>query len=308
MARHDERTPNEMRIEMITQPIVVRSSLIFLYVASWIGFGFTYRWLADASNGAAFIFNEDVRLFGQMRAFKRAVGSSVDQEVIFSLLKADGGNRFGVRIQTDGVADQVYSDQPLGYDWAAFYSSHFEREGATHFETKVLDRSPPPLANLAAHVEGMPRLPETEFYKIALRLVRAEPYVLPTPERPFKSMAAVATYIIWTDRPPQQLRIEGHIILALPLSFLPHLLERSYNFPDDSLFKLQSVVRGHFRYPLADFMYFSAVTITTVGYGDILPGNTTTRMVVMAEAMLGVILIGAFVSSLFWRPDRSSSK
>ena len=75
-------------------------------------------------------------------------------------------------------------------------------------------------------------------------------------------------------------------------------------FPlDDTLFKLQAIERGQLRYPFWDFLYFSAVTITTVGYGDILPGDTTARMLVMTEAMLGVILMGAFVSSLFWRPD-----
>lgn len=241
-----------------------------------------------------------------MRAFKRAVVFSIDEEAILSVLKSGGSARFGIRINTKDVAEQVYTDQPLGPPWAAFYSSRFERAGATHFETRVLDRSPPPLAGVAAQVEGMPRLPEAEFYKITLTLVRGAPSnLLPTLGHPLTGRTVVATHIIWTDRPPQVFSVERNAILALPLSFLPRLLERSYVFPDDSLFKLQDVVRGHYWYPLSDFMYFSAITITTVGYGDILPGNTMTRIVVMVEAMLGVVLIGTFVSSLFWRPEHS---
>lgn len=44
--------------------------------------------------------------------------------------------------------------------------------------------------------------------------------------------------------------------------------------------------------------YFSAVTITTVGYGDIVPLTTRTRLLVAGEAILGVVIIGLFLNSV----------
>jgi|GEM_PF-3387220 hypothetical protein len=45
-----------------------------------------------------------------------------------------------------------------------------------------------------------------------------------------------------------------------------------------------------------DFVYFSAITISTVGYGDILPNSTTVRMVVVSEVILGQFLLIVFLN------------
>ncbi len=45
-------------------------------------------------------------------------------------------------------------------------------------------------------------------------------------------------------------------------------------------------------------LYFSTVTITTLGYGDISPGNAIARGLATTEAACGVVLIGVFVSVL----------
>jgi hypothetical protein len=45
-------------------------------------------------------------------------------------------------------------------------------------------------------------------------------------------------------------------------------------------------------------LYFSATTITTLGFGDIVPLSTAARMVVSLESVLGIVLIGLFVNAL----------
>lgn len=45
-------------------------------------------------------------------------------------------------------------------------------------------------------------------------------------------------------------------------------------------------------------LYLSAVTITTLGYGDIVPLTTLGRLCITAEAILGMVLIGLFLNSL----------
>lgn len=48
-----------------------------------------------------------------------------------------------------------------------------------------------------------------------------------------------------------------------------------------------------------DACYFSVVTITTLGYGDIVPADGTGRILAMLEVLLGVIVIGLFLNSLW---------
>jgi len=43
-----------------------------------------------------------------------------------------------------------------------------------------------------------------------------------------------------------------------------------------------------------DFLYFSIITATTTGYGDILPNTSLIRMLVSAEVLLNLILFGLF--------------
>ncbi|HXA00124.1 MAG TPA: potassium channel family protein [Candidatus Dormibacteraeota bacterium] len=47
-----------------------------------------------------------------------------------------------------------------------------------------------------------------------------------------------------------------------------------------------------------DFLYFSGVTITTVGYGDILPNRTLVRILVLIEVLAGLMLLGIAVALL----------
>lgn len=53
--------------------------------------------------------------------------------------------------------------------------------------------------------------------------------------------------------------------------------------------------------------YLSAVTITTVGYGDVVPLTTEARLAVAAEAILGVLTAGLFVTALFTRRPKAAT-
>ncbi|WP_373034005.1 potassium channel family protein [Sulfurovum sp.] len=49
---------------------------------------------------------------------------------------------------------------------------------------------------------------------------------------------------------------------------------------------------------LVQCFYFSAVTITTLGYGDISPTNDLGRLVAASESIFGITLIGLFLNAL----------
>lgn len=48
-----------------------------------------------------------------------------------------------------------------------------------------------------------------------------------------------------------------------------------------------------------DFVYFSAITQATVGYGDILPNSTSVRLIVVAQTVLSAALVLVVVNLVF---------
>lgn len=50
-----------------------------------------------------------------------------------------------------------------------------------------------------------------------------------------------------------------------------------------------------------DFVYFSAVTQTSTGYGDILPNDTKVRLIVVSQIIIGIFILGVFINFSFKR-------
>lgn len=46
------------------------------------------------------------------------------------------------------------------------------------------------------------------------------------------------------------------------------------------------------------YLYFSVVSITTLGYGDIFPNSSLAQFVTASESILGIVLIGLFLNAL----------
>ena len=74
---------------------------------------------------------------------------------------------------------------------------------------------------------------------------------------------------------------------------------------DDRLFSLaqrfQKLSMGETAHDSGGFwrwLYFSAVTITTLGYGDLVPLTNSARMLVAIEAVLGVMIAGLFLNAV----------
>ena len=69
----------------------------------------------------------------------------------------------------------------------------------------------------------------------------------------------------------------------------------------DNIVAFADAVRGFPSAATGSFprmFYFSAVTITTLGYGDIVPITSAARWLVASESILGILLAGLFVNSL----------
>jgi hypothetical protein len=74
---------------------------------------------------------------------------------------------------------------------------------------------------------------------------------------------------------------------------------------DQQMDHLEKLAQGS-RWEFGDFCYFSTVTMTTVGYGDILPNSRMTRIVTMVQCIFGVFYL-TFALTLLW-PSGDSEK
>jgi len=52
---------------------------------------------------------------------------------------------------------------------------------------------------------------------------------------------------------------------------------------------------------LASFQYFSTITLTTVGFGDIVPVTPAARLVTGLEAMVGQLYLAVVIATLVGR-------
>nr|WP_243456608.1 potassium channel family protein [Mobilitalea sibirica] len=87
----------------------------------------------------------------------------------------------------------------------------------------------------------------------------------------------------------------------LPLNHDLYIISNSVNLLDQEFNKAFEVIYQYqnnhdFTYPLPDFLYFSSVAISTLGYGDILPNSMLIRMLVMVETLLGTIILAVFIA------------
>jgi hypothetical protein len=90
---------------------------------------------------------------------------------------------------------------------------------------------------------------------------------------------------------------------ASPLDSSPSLPEVEMAISkhlDDEILDLGRLIQGDLTSVSGHFgrwLYLSAVTITTLGYGDISPLTTRARLLISSEAVLGIIVIGFFISA-----------
>jgi hypothetical protein len=98
-------------------------------------------------------------------------------------------------------------------------------------------------------------------------------------------------------------RIQGGILVYLLISLVFALLYQSvYQLQGDASFKGLSLADRK------EFMYFSLVTLTTVGYGDITPAIVITRSLANFEALIGQLYPAILIAGIVTRVLESKNK
>jgi hypothetical protein len=92
--------------------------------------------------------------------------------------------------------------------------------------------------------------------------------------------------------------LSGYLLLALLFASLNQLL--SVFHPDGYLIGVHGLPNA------ADQLYFSVITMTTVGFGDITPGTQVARAVTVMEALTGQLYLVSVVAAVVGKGQRPS--
>jgi hypothetical protein len=115
-------------------------------------------------------------------------------------------------------------------------------------------------------------------------------------------LAGLTLMVLWAvfrEGPVTGHRIRGaiaaYLLLAIFFAYVYGLIEYvcpgALRFPEGDL----GAARGELH---QGFLYFSVVTIATLGYGDIIPIHPWARSVVMLEAVIGPLYLAIFLARL----------
>ena len=89
-----------------------------------------------------------------------------------------------------------------------------------------------------------------------------------------------------------------HLVFGVLAIYL--LIGVTFAFADGAVDRLgaRDFLRGQPDASVADFLYFSFATLTTTGYGDLVPGNNLARSLAILEALTGQIYLVTVVAVL----------
>ncbi|HBC97509.1 MAG TPA: metal transporter [Clostridium sp.] len=281
-----------------------KTILLFLalfYIIVLLCFGIVYWDIANRSNGEFFIFQDDINIDRKINMFERDLDiemcSSELKNSIKSLLLSNEYKRPVAKLEfvddSNPLVNVFSFEKVLGGEWANYYYLLFKNEGITHIAVENLGPN-----KISGRFDSY-RI-KVDFYKIDGN-PKLKSFRIYT--RSFSNdFKKVCTRYMWVNEYPVLYSgFPGNGYFYYPLNFyFPELVKNSISFLDDSPLVLKSVMNEKLRYPLWNFMYFSAVTMTTLGYGDIVPNSTIVRILVMIETITGVTIVGMFASCLFW--------
>ncbi len=268
-------------------------SLVLLYLSIIIVFGFIYWRVANISSREFFVFQNDINMNIKINAFRSRMKVNIYSRdfnnAIRKLIVSEEYTRPLVKLLDDKENElHIFTlNKPLGELWANYYYLLLEGRGITHMKVES--------------IKEKQLNKDLNVYKITLDLYKNnnEKYAL------YKNSDKInfdkySSIVIWTkDSIDEESFHKDDVIYPLGFYFVS-IMENSISFLDDSAIVLKEIDNGKFKYPLWNFLYFSVVTITTLGYGDILPNSTLVRTLVMFEVVSGVIIMGMFIPCLLW--------
>lgn len=299
--------------------IILSSTLLVIYLFIWFTWGMIYRDIANVSHGEEFIFQSDLLLKSQISAFKDNTKSEVDSQLISDIITSKDYKNVEIFSVLNNFVNTPFCKTVIGDKWANYYENMYVKIGVigysvSNIEKVMKDNTVSYYMNLILY-KFIPQIGYLDDDKtvevsdtIRMESINGENPSIRYLDKKNKIKFAEEEVINITINTTDNSLIEALENIEQSENYmsnidLKYILKYSSIYLNRDIIELQNILKGEYQYSLADFLYFSAISITTTGYGDILPNSTRVRVYVMLEILLGVILVGIFVSSLFIKEE-----
>lgn len=261
------------------------------YLTIWAGFGVAY-WGIALSDPANYTYQQDILLERKAQRFLRSIGMA---EYSTQELEEKCKTQFqsydrGLEPLLDWYEGAPSRPIPhftiqgyggIGWDWADYYCQKYMAQGMVFFSYTLCQGINSQYVHMKTTLYALSQTSEGNAISKPAGIVELE--------IPIVSFSRTVA--------PVQAPQSGKL---LPISrYLRRFLAQSVMYPDDDILELYRIDRQGCTLGLVDFLYFSAVTVATLGYGDIAPNCSLVRGLVMIETLTGTALFGLFLAAFY---------
>jgi len=277
------------------------TSFILLFIFVWYSCGGIYWISASITKGSSFQFQEDLLISYKVKEFKSKVSIDVDDNYIKGLFKSF--DKYAAEVKMNAEAGYIHFNfNGIGYEWASYYQKKLAKQSVNFFTINKKDEvhfGSEKYYNIEMFLYNLPNQDKdmndhgTMTYKSEYKdkMKKIDVIYVAVKESTYNNLRANLDSMTWSTESDND---------YYPLYLGKDFIASSIHYVDNDYYRVNEIEKNNnFSYPFWDFLYFSAVTITTLGYGDILPNTTLIRSVIMVESLLGVILLSMFVSQKF---------
>lgn len=280
-------------------------TVFYIYIAIWFMFGCIYCFLSNITSGEVFLFQENILVKSKNVSFQKDVNVEMNYDITKKLFTGFDKSTIIMKMReqdTPFIRYNIISENgltPIGIDWSNYYITKFYLEGYNFCSARILERQliygPEEYTKLEFSIH---RINETDLFKIS------ENQLLSLSSDYKDKIVDTKNYYVWIKSDMYGLETDDWNLFGervyFELGISKQFLSLAVNYLDSDIDIIYDYeMNNTFSYSLLDFLYFSAVTISTLGFGDILPNSTAIRVLVMIEALIGMILLAIFVSYFF---------
>lgn len=304
--------------------------VILVYVIVILVFALIY-WFSSVEDNRAFIYNEEMIVWKQYDEFliESRIYHDLDQIHLKKFLEEYYDQRYTakkgrlttldfVKISDSEGALLYFPDikgngnvqDVIDFGWIDYYTA-FLAERSNYFSVDFVAKLYYDVDENEFSVNGEENEIFSFLYKITTyNLKNDNDY-----RKAFKFYAMTSEPIddvrdlVYNYSPKQYLEIDeskasvagggGVTTLLFPITDVNEIiLDYTCIYPSDIPYIMEEVFRESKSMSVWDFIYFSIVTITTLGYGDIIPNTSFIRMMVAIESISGIILMGIAINYL----------
>ncbi|PHV72034.1 hypothetical protein CS063_00725 [Sporanaerobium hydrogeniformans] len=280
--------------------------ILGVYLFAWLWFGCLYFYLAQQAQGEYYTFTDTGKRDAVIRGMMQEKAYSSELAFYMNNIVKEGGQEksfLSLALQENII---YFTEEQIGESWGRFYEQRLVEQGYTHFL---------PQGVIKNYILNSKAIQDTNYeikwkkylgkeyvvvkialYKLAFFDEERCTYMLDDSRyyAYYKTLKPDKTLIlIYT---PEEYIINYHNERLRPTHYLTSVLRDSHTLLDREAEEIKEGLESYVYYPLEDFLYFSAVIISTLGLGDITPNDSVVRVFVMLETLFGVVIMGIYVS------------